>query len=572
MASKSKVGTTSSGSLKELGLRTEALRLRTYNLSEAEIAAKIGAPQSWVGKLFCDLPLQTAWNPFNKDLSVSVGPRSKFASWLASWKFGKDRDRLYNNASLSWEWFWSNNITLANAQKQVFTDPRFADILNELAKAYNEAVILNGRPNREYLTWQSWVEEDIARCHAKYAGVSTKVLMAVDSAVRSVVYGRTQNPSLKIAEIRPLVKFGDTSIQEGLSELGLQLVSHGRSSFWLVPSRYFFYPTDAKYRSHETTDNFYLSRFASLPASLVADLSFGFDPSENPSEEEIATSSAKTSTVGKTKKLKATLKGKAKRKKKLTPMLAVLDDDQAHSPAPSSYVLLTEKDVSSRLGKIQEFRYLLKQVSGKRAQYDKYNANKKSPSFDFPLELIKAWMSQEGNVYFKFEHLFNLLFPLYGHQCQAMFDWLIAKGKIIDVSHLTPGEKFNFGWYEYVLGELQFGWRVVEQAFSGGSIELITGEPGSGKTQTLAHELIASRGRCCLVGSATNYSANQLRDRVKGDPEVATCHAAFTIKVGKHQSRVSKMTADVYAGDELGQLSCDAAGVMAQRWEPIFPK
>ncbi|HYG33746.1 MAG TPA: AAA family ATPase, partial [Clostridia bacterium] len=121
-------------------------------------------------------------------------------------------------------------------------------------------------------------------------------------------------------------------------------------------------------------------------------------------------------------------------------------------------------------------------------------------------------------------------------------------------------------------GEARFAWRVIEHCVKSGTLEVVCGEPGTGKTQYLADKLaVAERtGRICRAGSALNQSAGLLRKRLPFGTklEIKTLHKAFKIPVEVQElgCKVRSLNGDLLVADEAGQVSCDTAGVLALRW------
>ena len=553
-------GAYSKGSLADLAAGKAALFWRTYNIPADEIAALVGQPLSWVQSLFNKEP-QKNFNAFNKDLGREIGPRSDFGRFLADWKFRSKKTLLYVNAALSWQWCWANKLSVAQAKTHVFSDPAFKEVLQEIEIAYNEAVTLNGRPQHAYQTSREWVERDIERCHKKYAGVTNAVLGAVDAAVRNVC-NQTGNPVVTISQILPQISYQDSITQRALAVLGLTPSIHGPKSYWNVPMYYFFVSTDPNEILPDPSDNTFniefLAKIAEHSPALAEDLADAFSDEDLPSAPVAPVAPVK---------IKRQKKPALPRGKKLKPMDAVLETTQVSRQIPGQRVYVDEKELRRRLDADDSFRGLASRadLAYKRSIRDKNPFT--LPPRDLAVELVRAWMTSDGHVYFSGDHLYSLLRVLYLNDWGTMLHWFLYERLVLDVSSLVPEQNVWFGWGDYVRGELRFGWRVLEQGQTG-SVEVITGAPGTGKTKTLADELIAARKLNCRVGSATHLSAHQLRQRVKGKPEVTTIHEAYNIRPNVQKKRLVTVKADFFAGDEIGQIDADVAGLMAACWAP----
>ena len=535
------------GSMYGLSERVEALFLRTYNVPDDEIAKRVGKPVSWVVDLFNELP-QLKFNVFCRDLAREIGPRSNFGNHLAATWFRQKRTLLYINAALSWEWLWSQNISLPDAKIRVFTDPVFKPVLNEIETAFDESKIMNGSPHRDYATWQEWVERDLERCHAKFAGVSKKILLAVEAAV--LAHGQ---PTIKIKDVLKAIPYKKTSAQTALNTLGMTASNNGRSSYWNVPMALIY---------------------STLPPDILDALDWEDDGSTGstavvsapPSSGSVSSVPVKAPAPPKPRK------ARKPRKKKLKPMDALLEIGQMDSLQPTARPAIDEKEMRKRLNADRRFSQLLNRVDAEYANAQKFTRpDDEAPARDLLLELVRAHLSADGHVYHESSHLYELLQVACGvKDFVLVLHWLLVTRHVLSVNAWVPDKGDWVGWADYVRGELRFAWQVIGQGAGGGSVEVISGAPGTGKTQTLADELLAARKAKLVsrVGSATHISAHQLRERMKKRVAVDTIHGAYNITPRKQKKRFVALDADVFAGDEMGQLDCDVAGQMAMAWAP----
>ena len=544
------------GSMVGLSERVEALFLRTYNVPDDEIAKRVGKPVSWVVDLFNDLP-QTNFNVFCRDLLREIGPRSDFGNHLAATWFRQKRTLLYINAALSWEWLWSQNVSLPDAKIRVFTDPVFKPVLDEIETAFVESQIMNGSPHRDYATWQEWVERDLERCHEKYAGASKKVLLSVEATVLA----RWQ-PTIKIKDVLKAIPYKKTAAQNALNTLGMAPSYHGRSSFWNVPLGFFFEPADLSKLPDPTDNSAVVKIYSKLSADIVDALNC---------EDDGSTGSPASSGSAKTPASSKPRKPRKARKKKIKPMDALLEIGQLESHQPTVRPVIDEKEMRKRITEDRRFIKLLTQVDADYAKAQKFKRPDDATARDLLLELVRAHLSADGHVYHASSDLYELLQVACGVKDFVLtLHWLLVTRLVLSVNAWVPAKGDWVGWADYVRGELRFAWQVVGQGANGGSVEVISGAPGTGKTQTLADELLAARKAKLVsrVGSATHISAHQLRERMKNRVAVDTIHTAYNITPRHQKKRFVALDADVFAGDEMGQLDCDTAGQMAMAWAP----
>ena len=527
------------GSMYGLSKIVSALRLRAYNVREAKIAATLGESLAWVEKLFNDLP-QEAFNTFCKDLGREVGPRSSGGKYLSLTEFRHNRTLLYINCLLSWKSLWDRGVDVAKAKQLVFTDPAFNPIMIEIEKAFIEALVLNGAPHKKYATWQDWTERDIERCYEKYARETDAVLAAVEKAVL-----KCGQPTFQISQILPKVTYGKTTVRKALKDLGFKLVKRGRTSFWDAPLWFFFKPADLSDLPDVTDSSKNIEIYSKVAPEILDALSW--EQGDAPA------------------------KPRKPRKKKLKPMDTLLEIGQMEIQTPPIRPEITETQIRQRLKGDRRFTQLISTLDKEYANSKKFKNpfDDEVPPRDLLLELVRGWLAENGDVYHSSSHLYDLLIAIFGNEgLLQSLHWLLASRHVLSCNAWVPDKGDWVGWTDYVRGELRFAWRIIEQGAGGGSVEVISGAPGTGKTETLADELKAARNKKLVtrVGSATHLSAQQLRERLGKGVAVETIHATYHIRPRKQKKRFVALRADVFAGDEIGQVDCDVAGQMAMSW------
>ncbi len=528
------------GSLAGLSEQVSALQLRAYNVSEEKIAKVLGKPLAWVQKLFNDLP-QKAFNTFCKDLGREIGPRSSGGKYLSMTKYRADRTRLYINCLLSWKSLWDRGVKVGKAKQLVFALPEFKPVLDEIEKAFNEALLLNGAPHNKYATWQDWTERDIERCYEKYARETDAVLAAVEKAVL-----KCGQMTFHISQVLPHTTYGETSVRDALKEMGFIVVKRGRKSQWDAPVWFFLRPAKPEDSPDASDSSKNIEIYSKLPPDIIDAMSCDDTPAARPRKPQ---------------------------KKKLKPMEALLAIGQMESQTPPARPAITEKEIRQRLKGDPRFTNLLATLDREHAAAQKF----KNPfddevlPRDLLLELVRVWLAENGDVYHSSSHLYDLLIAIFGNEgLLQSLHWLLASRHVLSCNAWVPEKGDWVGWADYVRGELRFAWRIIEQGAGGGSVEVISGAPGTGKTETLANELKAARNKKLVtrVGSATHLSAQQLRERLNKRVAVETIHSTYHIRPHKQKKRFVALDADVFAGDEIGQVDCDVAGQMAMSWAP----
>ena len=524
-----------SGSLKEQAKREAALRSRANMRSAADTALEVGETVAWVDKLWAEVP-QEAFNPFNRDLRRIVGPRSN-SGYERQQKFTS-----HHNAAWSWEWCWSQRMDFETAREMVFFDPIFEDILTELRAAWEESVSLNKGPQKT-ATWQAWVEEDLERCYGKF-GSRFVGNRTVDRVKEAAI--RTGKDSVTASEIARKTGLAKSTVSYAFRALGVQCVRKGKKSYF--PLRPEWIPTDAG---------------SGGPSQPVSSSSLTLCVERKDPAEGASTPGAEQGKKGR------------KRRKKLTAFQTFwsqLAPPLVELPCPVGYEqfkFVSEIEEALSKGKVSypDWQRLLKPLRDQ----NKNNINE-SLSLSLVLQLVRACLCTDGHVLHPESGLLTLLTQLLGEQAQAYMQWLKGSGYILTVTGLSGDGQTWIAWRYFLEGEARFAWRVIEHCIKGGTVEVVCGEPGTGKTQYIADKLVAAErsGRKCRAGSAIANSAEQLRGRLPAGSKltVETLHKAYDIPVEVQElpPKARSLSGDLLIADEFGQFACDAAGVLALRW------
>ncbi|HNR71955.1 MAG TPA: AAA family ATPase [Verrucomicrobiota bacterium] len=523
--------TRGSGSLKDQAKREVALRARANMKSATETALEVGETVAWVDKLWLEVP-QEAWNPFNRDLQRMVGPRSQ-------WGYKRQHGfTIHHNAAWSWEWCWSQKMDFETVKGLVFEEPIFEDILKELRSAWEESVSRN-KDSQKTATWQQWVERDIERCYLKF-GTRCVRKRTMERVKEAAIH--TGKDSVAGSEIARRTGLAKSTVTYAFRALGVKCVPKGKKSYFPLPAEWI--PDEAE--------------SGGPPLSLLPSLTSCVERKDT--EEGASTPSPKQGE-------------KKRRKKKLAPFEAFWRElapalVELPCPVEDRYVREIEEALSRGYATHSEWRNLVR-----RLRKDNPSNLNDSASLSLLLQLVRASLSANGDVAHPETELTALLTQVLGEQARPFMEWLRSSGYIVDVSGCvgTPGETW-LAWRYFLEGEARFAWRVIEHCIKGGMLEVVCGEPGTGKTQYLADKLVVAErtGRICRAGSALNQSAGLLRKRLPPGTklEIKTLHKAFKIPVEVHELRgkVRSLSGDLLVADEAGQVSCDTAGVLAFRW------
>jgi hypothetical protein len=528
--------TFASGSIPNQAKRAKALRCRANAKSTAETALEVGETMAWVEKLWTEVP-QEAFNPFNEDLQRTVGPRSHWGYERQS-KF-----TIHVNAAWSWEWCWSQKMDFETAKAMIFGDPIFAEILKEVRAAWEKCVLLNKGP-RITDTWEVWVERDIERCYEKFGSRFLKE-RTVDRIKEAAI--RTGKQSVTVTEIARMTGMAKSTVSYGFTALQLVCVRQGKKSHFPLPPEWLAAGTCCGGPSLPLP----------LPVTICVERKDGEDQKCAPAGHSLPNGVKKR-----------------KRKRKVMPFEAFwlsIAPPIVESPCPVAdlYVKEIENALSAAYSTNPSWRYLVR-----RLWKDNPNNVNNNLSLSLLLQLVRGCLAADGHVFHPQSELTAPLAQVLGANAPGFMEWLQASGYVVNVSGLAVDANQPWiAWRYYLEGEVRFAWNTIEHCLKGGALEVVYGEPGTGKTQYLAEKLVIAEraGRNCRAGSALNYSARQLRDRLPPGTkvEVKTLHKAYDIPVEVQdlKPRARRLSGDLLIADEVGQLSCDAAGVLSRRWK-----
>jgi hypothetical protein len=534
-----KAGSTS-GSLKDQAVRDYALFCRSYMLTADETAAKVKRSVVWVNQVWQANP-QTAFNTFNMNLGRYVGPRSSRGQYKQTYR--KWKPELYRNAGWSWEWCWSVGMSASTAKKHVFTDSNFDELLKLLHQAYDTSVKLNGGV-QVYKSWVEWVEADIDRCFLKYGfgGLKSTTIETIKKVIVNgcIAAGNNHTSISHIARVGP--HHSKDIVKKAFSALGLVKKGSGYNAYYPVPSAWLASPVAVPpvHSPHQAYVANAVNKNGSSPVPVPA-----------------------ASSAGKTKRKPKGTAGKAVASSAAPLTLEAFWNELAPAMLPSPAPV---PDFMR-----DEIRRMLAPAIGANPDWERLtDEDDMDYKHDDLLEVVRKCLTADGHVYHTVKNLQAVLKQILGGSAEFYYAWLFGAGYIVSVSGLLGLKDECFAWRETLLGEARFGWRVVEHCWHGGGLEIITGEPGTGKTETLARRLVAAQGKC-VGGSSQNHSALQLEERIKklkGRHKVQTIHKAYNFQSPVHRKGTGFKRGDVFYGDEVGQLDCEPAGVMAMRWRP----
>jgi hypothetical protein len=500
-----------------------------------ETAAKVKRSVVWVNKVWSVNP-QTAFNTFNVNLGRYVGPRSSRGLYKQTYR--KWKPELYRNAGWSWEWCWSEGMSAATAKKHVFTDPQFDELLTLLRQAYDTSVKVNGGVH-VYKSWRHWVEADIDRCFLKYGfgGLKSATIETIKTVIINgcIAAGNNHTSISHIARVGP--HHSKDIVKKAFAALGLVKKGSGYNSYYPVPAAWL--PSPVAVPPSSSSLQAYVANAVNKKGS-------------SPVPAPAASSAGKS---------------KSKAGKSVVPAPLTLEafwDEIA--PAMLSSPSPVPDFMRDAIRRMLAPGYVTNPDWERLTDEDDMDYRQ-----DDLLDVVRKCLTADGHVYHPAKELHAVLKQILGSgSADYYYSWLFGAGYIVSVSGLLGLKDEWFAWRETLLGEVRFGWRVVEHCWHGGTVEIITGEPGTGKTETLANRLVAAQGKC-IGGSSQNHSALQLEERIKklkGSHKVKTIHKAYDFQSPVHRKGTGFKRGDVFYGDEVGQLDCEPAGIMAMRWRP----
>jgi hypothetical protein len=520
--------------LAETSARIYALECRANYLSPATTASRLKRTTKWVNEVWAANP-QTAFNRFNKDIGKFVGPRSSAGR----------RNQVINpwtnlimhiNAYWSWEWCWQNKMDCATAKKHVFVDPAFKELLQEIELAYDEGVQLNKKP-QDYPNWRAWVERDIERCYPSFRYLEPETSGATKQTIIQECLRPPGKTHITINEVARRGPYHSTNtVRKAFADLGLVCVGGGKKRHHPVPASWLVSAVTSK-----------------PPSPLLLSPTFCRERKDGGQGVVVAVSTG-AANGGK----------KQKRERSVNPFKA-----SWHDLAPPLVELPFQQDMC--------LREIEKRLSKSPATNPEWNhllsrrKNDQDKELSPLLNLVRAYLGTDGHVYHQVGALQSRLRHVLGAKEPEYLAWLRASGRVVDVSRLVAEKGQSWiAWRGYLEGEVRFTFRVVEHCVTGGALEVFAGEPGTGKTEDLAKRIASHLpSRNCCIGSATKESAAQLDARIsrhRGSQRSETIHKAFRIGVPVGRAPIGNFDAELYIGDEMGQVDCDVAGVMAVRW------
>ena len=213
-----------------------ALRARTDFKTAEETANEVGKSVAWVTELWAKNPQKT-FSPWNRKVGLVdetgnwrfIGPRTKRG------KANQGGPELYEHIAWSWEWCRKQGMDEATATTYVFEAPEFAELLDEIKRAWDEDKRTNLKDPPKTASWQAWLKLDIERCYAKYANwVSPETLTRVRKAI-SELGKRMVTVANVLRETGEHTKISRTTIRLAFKKLGLRQHGSGKNSRYQVP-------------------------------------------------------------------------------------------------------------------------------------------------------------------------------------------------------------------------------------------------------------------------------------------------------------------------------------------------
>ena len=512
---------TSEGTARRLALRARA------NLEDiCDAAQAAGKPVQWVRDLWQDVQ-QTAFNPFNEDVGRIVGPKTMVGETklLKSGKFP-----LFLNASWSWNVCWEQKLGLATAIQHVFSDLQYEELLLLIEQAYLEASQKN-LTKPDWSCWQDWVVQDIGRCWRKFSrGFPVKPFKkrAIREAIISTCI-HCNRDKIQVSEIKRKSGISRDTISRAVAQWGLISQGIGKGAWVQVPSDWLPIPPDLK------------------------------SPMHHPPTPAIATSSNIPSTP---KRVPVPL-----RELTFEAFWRSLLPKPANLPVnPCPVELMALPEIKGALEPHYKLNSDWRQLTYRTADELEWGHNYR----DDLMDVVRRCLSWNGDIVHETAFTMEILTVILGPMAGPYFIWLLNENFVLKVGGLVGSEEFLVAWGDNLLGEARFAWRFIEHCRRGGRFELIYGEPGTGKTEQLAERLAAAKGRAA-GGSAQNDSAELLTKRIEkflGTQKIQTIYKGYDFKPHDQRKQFPVIKRKLFFIDEFGQVSCDAAGIMALRWKP----
>ena len=517
--------------------RRMALRCLANMLTVEETAFEVGKSEDWVKEVRRSAGKQKAFNPFNQDVGRVIEPKTNDGrTWLES----LPRKELYLNAAWAWNVCWSQSMDLPTAISHVFTSSDFEELLCLLEQAHRESIQLNqGHP--KYKTFWSWVVADITRCHKQFGDGDNFVRRKTADKIKEVVIrhcAKTGKTKVHITEISKLSSRNYKTVKKAFDKFGLTSQGKTKGKLFAVPSTWLT---------------------ASQPAAKTP------KPPKGGSKISPETSLLRPATI---------CTGEITRSKPMESITELTFEAFWKSLLPgiergamNPYPLEMDYD----LGMIERALRPHFKAHDDWRQLTKRKKNEPEHNLkDDLMDVVRRCLSRNGETLHELTMLNQVLEAIIGKQATDYQEWLLREGLVIPVSHWAGADRYRVAWKYNLLGEARFAWRFVEHCRRGGTVELFYGEPGTGKTEKLADRLNAS-GNKGVGGSAQNASAELLEKRIaklNGRQRIKTIYGGYDFDPHDLRPNVDFIKRKQFFVDEFGQVSCDAAGLMAMRWKP----
>ena len=153
------------------------------------------------------------------------------------------------------------------------------------------------------------------------------------------------------------------------------------------------------------------------------------------------------------------------------------------------------------------------------------------------LSSIRQVLSERGDTFHTVQALDRLLGVLANdpESVGKLRGELLASGLVVDVSRWVGDGLCWVAWRRTFEGEAALALNVVRHLATSGSIEVIYGEPGTGKSEQVAQRIAQAdtAESCVYAGSAQNNSARSLEQRVLAkhglSVSVGTVHQTYGV-------------------------------------------